>query len=739
MPRKIITAVLLLLSLLAAAQQSDFSKMSSMVRRLSAHHPTPNTQQATVFISIDEQTFTPEVIEDLGGRILAREGDIIIATVPLSSFGRLSLQASVRRIEASRPQSQALMDTVPRIVNALPSYTATDKHPAFSGSGVVLGLMDVGFDLTHPTFFSHGGSGECRIKVFWDQLSPDTVGSSLPVGRDYVTADAIAAKGCSTNGRTQTHGTHTLGTAAGSGFNGKYPGIAPGSDICLVCNAVTSDTIYIRPEDYYKYTTATDALGFKYLFDYADRVGKPCVASFSEGYTFTDSDDDQLFATFLDRLNKPGHIIVVAAGNEGDALTYSEKPLGKATGGAFVKCYSRAAAYRIHSSGSTTLRLASYGAAYHDGQPTSEIAFSSSDGRLDSLLCDTMFVGSDTCAVVVSRHQAVSTGGDMYIMEIYANRPISQLGTIALTAEGSDSHVRMLGKPSFAFSTADAAGNTPDWCNATSSHNILAPATFGSVITVGNTTHRTGFVNSSGNYRQLPQHYVSGVLCPASSRGPTLDGRQKPDVVAPGTFVVSSYSSYFIEANPTDRDTAYFKEVFVHNGRKYAWHANSGTSMSCPVVAGTIALWLEADPTLTRDDVMATISRTCTHPDPSLTYPNNSYGYGQIDTYRGLLDVLGIGDIEGISQHQASETDLRLAGRRLHVTLSEQAHALQGRQPMRIRIFDTSGRLLEEHSVVAADREFDVSLRSVPAGLFVVQINGNSPAATGSQIFRSAE
>ena len=64
--------------------------------------------------------------------------------------------------------------------------------------------------------------------------------------------------------------------------------------------------------------------------------------------------------------------------------------------------------------------------------------------------------------------------------------------------------------------------------------------------------------------------------------------------------------------------------------------------MACPVVAGTIALWLQAVPTLTREDIIGVFSRTCRKPDETLTYPNNVYGHGEIDAYRGLLDILGI-------------------------------------------------------------------------------------------------
>ena len=75
---------------------------------------------------------------------------------------------------------------------------------------------------------------------------------------------------------------------------------------------------------------------------------------------------------------------------------------------------------------------------------------------------------------------------------------------------------------------------------------------------------------------------------------------------------------------------------FTHNGRTYAWNANSGTSMSAPIVTGIIALWLQANPRLTPADCLDIIAKTSTHYDASLSYPNNYYGYGQIDAAAGL-------------------------------------------------------------------------------------------------------
>lgn len=76
----------------------------------------------------------------------------------------------------------------------------------------------------------------------------------------------------------------------------------------------------------------------------------------------------------------------------------------------------------------------------------------------------------------------------------------------------------------------------------------------------------------------------------------------------------------------------------TYNGTDYYYLAESGTSMASPVVADMVALWLQAKPNLTPEQVLDVISRTSTHPDASMQYPNNTYGHGQIDAVQLLTD-----------------------------------------------------------------------------------------------------
>jgi subtilisin family serine protease len=93
----------------------------------------------------------------------------------------------------------------------------------------------------------------------------------------------------------------------------------------------------------------------------------------------------------------------------------------------------------------------------------------------------------------------------------------------------------------------------------------------------------------------------------SSSQGPTRDGREKPDVAAPGTGIVAA------------------------RGFAGGWVEMSGTSMASPFVTGVIGLMLGANPQLTGAQVNGILRRTARPlPGASFTWANDA-GSGVID------------------------------------------------------------------------------------------------------------
>ena len=116
------------------------------------------------------------------------------------------------------------------------------------------------------------------------------------------------------------------------------------------------------------------------------------------------------------------------------------------------------------------------------------------------------------------------------------------------------------------------------------------------------------------------------VLAPYSSRGPTMyDYSAKPDLVAPGTGTVSLSSR---ESTMYTQKSSFLVGGLLNVGYK-PYLTLSGTSMAAPVVSGTVALMLHANPNLTPNMVKAILQFT------SQVYP----GYDYLSQGAGFLNA----------------------------------------------------------------------------------------------------
>ena len=660
MNRLIVFLLFIFTSLGIIAQRPRYEKMSPFVREAMASalatkqltRGQSDDRLLTAFVRIDGNA--AEVLRQYGCKELARVGDISIAAIPLSKLGALSCGRQVKRIETGR-RCSIQMDTTRLVVNAEKVYTGEGLSQSYTGRGVVVGVQDIGFDLTHPNFYSADMS-QYRIKALWDQLSRDTIGSTLYVGRDYVGRDALLELKHPIDGETQTHGTHTAGIAAGSGAekNGvvsPYRGMACDADLVLVDNAADNASL-IDPKDYYKFTYATDALGFKYIFDYAERMHQPCVINFSEGSSQDFHGYDQLYYELLAKLIGPGRIIVSSAGNDGARNSYIHKNIGKERAGAFIMGNEKRFSCTAKSKQTFTFRVSVY-----DNVASPQIVDISTVNvcnAQDSLLTDSLLVGGKKYIWrVLAYPNSYDARETAYDFQISSPSKLGDSPQVSLQVMGRDADIELYRMSGYMFPhSLDPVLDAGD-CRYT----IFSPSSSPDVICVGSTSYRTQFVNYLGE-KKVYDSGQKGIRSPFSAMGPTLDGRIKPDVMAPGQNIISSYSTFFIN-NPKNVNASVKSDVrhFKYNDRIYAWNANAGTSMSAPVVTGAIALWLQADPTLTPADCLEIFAKTCSHYDTSLSYPNNLYGYGQIDVAAGLREVLrrkALG-INTIGQKKVSE------------------------------------------------------------------------------------
>ncbi|SUC12726.1 S8 family serine peptidase [Prevotella pallens] len=644
------------------AQQPNYNKMSPLVREAATDIIQQRRQVPSIYPEQYQSTITAfakfsgnadGLIKKYRCRQLAKVDNVYILSIPLNQLAGLSNEKNVLRIEAGNG-NRIQMDTTAILLNALPVYSGQDLPQTYTGKGVVVGIQDIGFDLTHPTFYSTNMK-DYRIKALWDQLSKDTIGSTLPVGCDYRDASNLLQIGHSLDGFTQTHGTHTAGIAAGSGSEGNnivspYRGIAYDADIVLVANATGNNIDLIDKKDYYKYTYATDALGFKYIFDYADTQGKPCVINFSEGGHQDFHGYDQLYYEMLDKMTGPGHIIVASAGNDADWINYVHKPKGIPNIESLLWGNRESAYFTTKTDKPFVFRMKV--AANTSTAQIVEIPIEQVLACKDSLLIDSIKIGNQMYKWRILAYPSSYNSTDViYDIRLESNPNLGYDIPVSIELASSEATIDLYRIRGF----LPPRDQNPMLKMGDNSYSINSPSSAPSVISVGATAYRRGFLNYLGEWKEYDKG-TDGRRTSFSGVGPTIDGRIKPDVMAPGQNIISAYSSYFI-MNPKNAGAPLASDVrhFQYNGRTYAWNANGGTSMSSPVVAGAIALWLQAYPRLTPQDCLEVFRKTCTQYDTSLSYPNNWYGYGEINIYAGLKEVLRMAKA-GIVQYENSQT-----------------------------------------------------------------------------------
>jgi hypothetical protein len=172
-------------------------------------------------------------------------------------------------------------------------HKGTSLPQAYTGEGVVVGVVDAGFDYMHAAF-RRPDDGQLRIKRVWEQGTQTLDGATAPTkygyGIELNTPELIEkAQGDSD---TNSHGTHVAAIAAGSDAykEGTYVGNAPDADIVLVALDLNEST------------NADISNAVQYIFDYADEVGKPCVVNLSLGNQDGPHDGTSTFDTMTEML-----------------------------------------------------------------------------------------------------------------------------------------------------------------------------------------------------------------------------------------------------------------------------------------------------------------------------------------------------------------------------------------------------------------------------------------------------
>ncbi|MBQ3364929.1 MAG: S8 family serine peptidase [Muribaculaceae bacterium] len=598
------------------------------------------------FIAVDNQNCI-DSLRQSGIQVNAVFGDIVTVTIPEQAVGKLSHLAGVRHVSLERPLSLC-NDTARTSSNVGPVLAGHGMVAPLNGKGVILGVIDTGIDFNHMNLC--GDDGLSRVVAAYlpcdsTGTRPVVQGDTLP-GSCYETADQIRA--LTTDYDASSHGTHTAGTAAGAYKDNGYFGVAPQAEL-VACGI---------PEK--QLTDVNIANALKYVFDYADRAGKPCVVNMSIGTNEGPNDGSSFLCRTFSELSGPGHICVVSAGNDGDApICFHDNIIGVGD--------TVTTLLRNYYGG---LERKGYVSMWSDGSQmhhTRLVIINRASGVLEFASPMLTVLPEDSVYSISS--EVDQAFAEYYMGEVrFANAfeprfdddgNLMQQGRFHSVWDFDVTSVKAGHLIGLQY-VADEPVNLAGWCTkdayfytfglagvsgGTAAGSISDLATTDDVISVGAYCSRKSWTDWNGDL-----HVISDCtpedIARFSSFGPDENGITRPDVCAPGMILVSSANRYDEQSN-----RQYWPQPAVVNGVEYPYYINQGTSMSAPMVSGAVALMLQANPLLTPSDVRQVLARSSKRDNNVLNGDSSRWGSGKLDVAAAIADVventLLRGDVNG--------------------------------------------------------------------------------------------
>lgn len=652
-----------------------------------------------------QEGYGSDLLTSYGVEVRSVIGQVLTADIPLDLLDEVAALDGVKYIEMGTPVKPRLNEARKEaLVNEV--QTGVSLPEEYRGNGVVVGVIDNGFDYTHPNFYTRDKS-ELRIKRVWDQNASGTAPEGFDYGCEYTTAEAILAKGYDTD--QTTHGTHVLGIAAGADNTddkGVY-GIATDADIVLV--SYNSTNMYTGDN-----TAIID--GIKYIFDYAESVGKPCVINMSLGSTWGPHDGTSTFDRLADELQGPGRLLVGSCGNSGGTKYHASKtfegnkPDTLATFFDFNYVDANYGTVEVWCDPGMDItfvpivynvsenKLRSYEPAQFNASQCDDRMYnfdSKVDGAWGALSVEGEIspVNGKT-HLIISPNYSLTEGYDRGFYLISSNP-----GTIHLWTDAYTTSLSNFGRTGYVdgddHSSMDELGGT--------GKRIIS---VGAYVTRDHCT-KYGIPSFSGE--------TNDALASFSSQGPTPDGRVKPDITAPGTYIISSLSSYY-----SGSKIRYSK--FTWNGREYDFGYMQGTSMASPFMTGVMATWLQAFPNMTPEYAREILQKTARH--DSFTgdvTPSNQWGYGKIDAYEGIKESIRLES--GVESNRIDNlSHVAIVGDNRLTVLFGHADS-----HVRIQLYNLQGVCVATRDLddACAGEEIELALDGIDSGIYLLHLSGD--------------
>ncbi len=619
--------------------------------------PTPgSTDNYEVAIRVTPGVDT-NALQKAGANIQSRLGNLIYASVHARDLQQVS---EVDGVTSVSPLPASLIPAPPKnLVRTYSGGSARDlgtpsadaaaqfDHQNLDGKGVLVGVIDSGIDWRHDDFMNPDGTS--RIIAFWDPYddtwdkSKHTIGSAPPINWEdsgkpagtVYTNDQIndALKGKIQIQRTDRigHGTACAGTAAGNGL-----GVAPKADIIMV-DANPPD------KDAFEFPGAIAA---DWIRTTAAARGEPCVISLSFGGHLAGHDGSGAEEEGLNEVvgggNRPSVVICASAGNEGQDVMHARGRFGPGREGEAYNGESEPVELFVTKETNVVSLIDSADdwAVVVEGEQGFLVG---ADGKPAYVILNKKAKQGDDSDLQIRASDNLSSADQAKIRGYLQNKEmgLDKFGTsdaLILTLPPGAYHISAAGRsPNVKHGVYDFYLPDPDSHSASfglgGDHKMVVgePGDADDIITVGSYGFQNEWDNVDGQTTHCDQIEL-GAISAYSSQGFRRDGAVKPDIAAPGQYMISAWAAKSGLAQEMGGDA-----FVTRDGKHLAW---AGTSASCPYTAGVIALMLQKNPNLTANQVKQILRDTADH-DSAVTgfVPNEQWGYGKLDPVAALAKV----------------------------------------------------------------------------------------------------
>ena len=542
---------------------------------------------ASVIIELDD----PDALEKIGQKLgknenLERlEDRYWSGEVDAGTINSLIENHNVSRIQGKKLSKPHLTEVFPDIGLAV-APNLGQRIVEEDGQNVMIGVIDSGFDLSHPIFYDTDGN--LRVESLLDQEGGNRAYTNQQLVQRW---KGGPGPGSDLNG----HGTHVASIAGGSDYHG-YGGIAPGARFLLV-------KTNFRDTD----------RAIKWIFDQAK--GRPCVVNMSLGHHFGSHDGTDSEERLHRALTGPGKIIVVSAGNEQNDNIH--------IGGRFSQGETQEVIFDLKRQISDPPYVA-ISLWYHEIDEF-EITLVSPSGQMIPM--------------------PGSGEADMYQTSVLdlevSTRPYSYSHSvqtqISLGFRSQEVRDRDIENWKLSIKCLKAnSGRIDGWFNNSgyamfrthklveSRRTVGISATGDGCLAVASHVTKTKWNSDIGSNEDLV--LVSGRNSPFSSLGPTRDDRWKPDISAPGQYITAALADN-CELSKLDFRASVADRLLTIEG----------TSMSAPVITGVVALMLQKSPGLDLVNIKKILQETAKHDihtGPEMWHP--AYGFGKVNIAAAL-------------------------------------------------------------------------------------------------------